>query len=224
MGCTMAKCRNCHVEILDVSEYCPLCRSVLEAGEPVENMYPNERVVLRKRHLFSRIYLFLAIVAEIILVGINTAVHAQIYWSVITGLALFYSYLVLRYAVIGQSGYRSKTVVLILMGVLSAVAVDFVIGSRGWSVDFLVPAGILFMDLSILLCIGINRRAWQSYIIWLLLTLLFAMIPAALYLLGLEKHWHLAFMPLIVTAVILLGVLIIGGRRSTDELRRRFHL
>ena len=37
----MSKCRNCNVEILDESEFCPLCHSVLEQTEELENMYPN---------------------------------------------------------------------------------------------------------------------------------------------------------------------------------------
>ena len=36
----MSKCKNCNVEILDDSQICPLCHSVLEEGEEGRNTYP----------------------------------------------------------------------------------------------------------------------------------------------------------------------------------------
>ena len=57
----MSKCGKCNIEILDETERCPLCNSVLEQTEELENMYPNVRVMARKLMLISRIYLFAAI-------------------------------------------------------------------------------------------------------------------------------------------------------------------
>ena len=37
----MSKCHKCKIEVLDETEICPLCRSVLEQTEELENMYPN---------------------------------------------------------------------------------------------------------------------------------------------------------------------------------------
>lgn len=220
----MAKCQNCHVEILDASPYCPLCRNVLEADDSLENMYPNERLPLRKYQLLSRIYLFSAIMIEAALVLLNFVFESEIWWSIITGLVILYSYLVLRYAVIGKSGHRAKAFVLILLGVLSAIAIDFVLGYRGWSIDYMLPAGILFMDAVVVICILVNRRCWQSYIMCLFLMMLCSLLPIILFANHLENHWYVAFAPAILTASILLGVFIIGGRRSMEEVRRRFHI
>ena len=220
----MAKCRNCNIEILDVSPYCPLCRTVLEMDDSLENMYPNERTHIRKYHLLSRIYLFCIIIAEAVLVLLNIAVESEIWWCIITGLGLVYSYLVLRYAIIGKSGHRSKAFVLIILGVLSAIAVDFVLGYRGWSVDFMLPTGILIMDVILLVCIMVNKRCWHSYIMWIFAMLMISTIPIALFENNLERYWFLAFMPLLFTAALLLGVFIIGGRRAADEVKRRFHI
>ena len=102
-------------------------------------MYPNVRVRMRRLKLFSRIYLFLAICAEVILLGINLLTESRIWWSAITALVFFYFYLLLRYAILGSSGYRSKVIVLTAIFILSAVTADFVIGYRGWSVDYVLP-------------------------------------------------------------------------------------
>lgn len=223
MGCTMAKCRNCNIEILDASAYCPLCRNVLEKDDGVENMYPDGHSAMRKHQMLARIYLFCSIMAEAALVLLNYVLGHEIWWSVLTGLGLLYSYLVLRYAIIGKSGHRTKASVLVLLAVLSAVAADFAVGYRGWSVDFMLPAGIIAMDIVLLVCLFVNHRSWQSYIPWLMTMLVCSLLPIVLFVTNLENYWYFAYAPVILTASILLGVFIIGGRRAADEVKRRFH-
>jgi len=222
----MAKCKNCNIEILDETDSCPLCRSILQQTEDVENMYPDVRLMMRKFTLTARIYLFVALVLEVFLFVVNliTFDESQIWWSVITGLILLYGFVVLRYAIIGKSGYKGKAILLSLIAVLSAIAIDIVTGYRGWSVDYVLPAGILFMDVVIIGCMIYNKRNWQSYMMWQILTILFSLTPIGLYIKGLEHNEYLAFLPMAASAALFLGTLIIGDRRARTELKRRFHL
>jgi len=219
----MGKCRNCNIEILDEAEFCPLCQTILEPTDELENMYPNVRIRMRRLKLFSRIYLFLAICVEAVLFGVNVLTESKIWWSAITGLVFLYFYMVLRYAILGKSGYRSKVFVLALLSVLCAVTIDFVIGYRGWSVDYVLPLGIIFIDISIFILMMVNRRGWQSYLIWVIFMLLCSLIPAGLYIAGLEHNICFAFLPLSLSLYLFLGSMIIGGRRARLELKRRFH-
>ena len=219
----MSKCRYCQIEILDAAGHCPLCRSALEPDSRWESMYPDVRVRTRKLALASRIYLFCAIVLECILILINTVLEHQLWWCVITGLALLYVYLLLRYALLGTGGYQSKTFVLTLLAVLCAVAADFVTGYRGWSVDYVLPCGILFIDIATIVLMAVNHRNWQSYISVQIIMILCSLIPAGLYISGLEHNICFAFLPLVFSAFLFLGTMIIGGRRAKLELKRRFH-
>ena len=219
----MAKCKNCHVEILDETDTCPLCRSILEETDPLENMYPNVRIRMRRLKLFSRIYLFAAIILELLVFCWDYFTPSPLWWSAVTGMGMLYFYTLLRYAILGQSGYRSKVIVLTVLAILAAVFVDFVGGYQGWSVDYVLPSGILLVDAIILGCMVYNRRNWQSYLMWQILMVLCSLLPMALYLLDLEHNAYLAFLPLAVSAAIFLGTLIIGDRRARMELVRRFH-
>lgn len=220
----MSRCRNCNVEILDESEFCPLCHSVLEQTEELENMYPDARLKNQKLKFVSRLYLFCAIVLEFTFIIFDFKGQNQVHWSILTGLGLLYTYTVFRYAVLGKSGYRAKTIVLVLLAILFTVGVDFTIGYRGWSVDYVVSGGILLMDAAIIFLMIVNRRNWQSYMMWQLGTILLGLIPAGLYLVGMEKNSYMAFLPLVVSVFLLLGTLMIGGRRAGQELYRRFHI
>ena len=220
----MSKCRNCNVEILDETEFCPLCHSVLEQTEELENMYPDARMKTQKMKFATRLYLFCALVVEFLLIVIDFHGENQVHWSVLVGLGLLYVYTVLRYAVLGKSGYRAKTIVLVLLAVLITVAVDFITGYRGWSVDYVASGGILLVDVIIIALMIWNRRNWQSYIMWQITMILFALIPAVLYLIGLEHNFIMAFLPLIVSVFLFIGTLMIGGRRAGQELYIRFHI
>ena len=117
----MSRCKQCNVEILDETERCPLCHSVLEKTVEVENMYPNVRTMTRRLALLSRIYLFVAILVEALLIYLNVLSDSEMFWSAIPGLAMLYGYLVLRYAILGKSGYKGKIIVLTLIAILMVV-------------------------------------------------------------------------------------------------------
>lgn len=220
----MSKCIRCHVEISDETERCPLCDAVLEQTGEVENMYPDVRVRSRKFALISRIYLFCAILAESILVACNFMLESQIWWSAITGLSFLYIYLLFRFAILGQSGYKAKVTVLVLIAISMMVAIDFVAGYNGWSVNYVLPAGILLVDAAIIVLMIVNNRGWQSYLMWQIFMILCSLVPLILYIAGIVTHPELTLVALGCSVFLFLGTVIIGDRRARVELKRRFHV
>lgn len=220
----MSRCKQCNVEILDETERCPLCHSVLEKTVEVENMYPNVRTMTRRLALLSRIYLFVAILVEALLIYLNVLSDSEMFWSAIPGLAMLYGYLVLRYAILGKSGYKGKIIVLTLIAILMVVAIDFVVGYRGWSVNYALPSAILLVDAGILILMCINRRNWQSYMMWQIFMILCSVVPLVLYAVGIVTALLLALLAFAFSTALFLGTLIIGDRRARTELRRRFHV
>lgn len=220
----MSRCKQCNVEILDETERCPLCHSVLEKTVEVENMYPNVRTMTRRLALLSRIYLFVAIIVEALLIYLNVLSDSEMFWSAIPGLAMLYGYLVLRYAILGKSGYKGKIIVLTLIAILMVVAIDFVVGYRGWSVNYALPSAILLVDAGILILMCINRRNWQSYMMWQIFMILCSVVPLVLYAVGIVTAPLLALLAFAFSTALFLGTLIIGDRRARTELRRRFHV
>ena len=220
----MSRCKQCNGERLDETERCPLCHSVLEKTVEVENMYPNVRTMTRRLALLSRIYLFVAILVEALLIYLNVLSDSEMFWSAIPGLAMLYGYLVLRYAILGKSGYKGKIIVLTLIAILMVVAIDFVVGYRGGSVNYALPSAILLVDAGILILMCINRRNWQSYMMWQIFMILCSVVPLVLYAVGIVTAPILALLAFAFSAALFLGTLIIGDRRARTELRRRFHV
>ena len=220
----MSRCRQCKLEILDETERCPLCHSALEHTFDVENMYPDVKVQTRKWVFWSRIYLFTSILLWAVLFGINYVDKYQIGWSLIAGLLLLYGYLVIELAILGQGGHKLKIVLLVAIAIVMMVLIDFLIGYHGWSVNYALPSGVILLDVGIIILMIVNRRNWQSYIMWQILMILVSVMLGIFYWLNIITSPYLTGIAILLSVFLFLGTLIIGDRRARVELKRRFHI
>ena len=187
-------------------------------------MYPTVRLVTRKLMLISNIYLFSAIVVEVLLIAANVLLESQTWWSLITGLVLVYGYLLLRYAILGKSGYRSKIFILTMIAVLMLIAIDLLVGYRGWAVTYVLPSCIIATDVGILFLMFANRRNWQSYMMWQIVMILISVVSLILSIKGVANQLLLGIAANAASVFLFLGTLIIGDRKARTELKRRFHM
>ncbi len=221
----MSKCKNCGLQILDRTQKCPLCQCVLETGDKEQDsMYPDVRVAVRRFRFFENLVLFLSILAETVMLVINYMTASALLWSLIVGLILIYANVVLRLAIMGRSGYQFKTVSLVVMAIVILMAIDYLTSYKGWSLNFVFPAGILLMDLGIIVLMIVNHRNWQSYMMIQILTILMSLIPVILLAAGVVTFPYLALIALFVSVFLFLGTLILGDQRARTELKRRFHI
>ena len=194
----MNKCKKCNVVILDDTDRCPLCKHVLESdGIPGESRYPENLV------------LFISIVAECLLIAINFQVDREVAWSLVIGIILLYGNVVLRMAILGKSGYLAKTVCLVLLAIVMLLGIDYLTGYRRWSLDYVLPGGIIAIDLALFI---------------LILTILLSIVPVVLLQMRIIHFPYLAWGSLGVSVFLFLGTLILGDQRARTELKRRFHI
>ena len=189
----MSRCKQCNIEVLDETERCPLCHSVLEPTIEVENMYPDVKIKTRRMMLLSRIYLFVAIVAEAVLVVVNHYGDFETAWSLVTGLIFFLLDIWLSwFAILGKTGYIVQNNCFDVDCHIDIDRNRFCECYRGWSVRYVFPAAIILVDAGILILMCVNRRNWQSYIMWQIFMILCSFVPIILYLTGIIYVPYLA--------------------------------
>ena len=219
----MNKCMKCGVEVLDETERCPLCQHVLKKDSPGKRIYPDARPIVRKLRFFVNLVLFLSLIIACLLGYINWNVNPDFLWSVIVWLVLLYVNVVIRLAILGKNGYMFKTISLIVTTILILWGIDYLAGYQKWSLNYVLPGGILFLDAGILFLMIFNHRNWQSYMMAELFTILLSVVTLVML------HFELLnvpMMPLIafwVSVFLFLGTLILGDQRARSELYRRFH-
>ena len=221
----MAECKKCGVHITDDTDRCPFCRCVLEDdGTKGENVYPDvESKVKVWRHI-RRIVLFLSICA---MVGMLIALYmgADIMnWTVVVGLILLYVNLTIYMTITERIGYMFKTLFLTLTVVLILIGIDYYTGYKRWSYDYILPAALIFLNISCVLLMLINRRNWQSYISLQIWDLLWSVVFFVMLHLDIIRQPVMVLIAAALSVVIFAGTMIFGGRRASDELKRRFFI
>ncbi|MBO6007858.1 MAG: zinc ribbon domain-containing protein [Lachnospiraceae bacterium] len=221
----MAECKKCGVHITDDTDRCPFCRCVLEDdGIKGVNVYPDvENKVKVWRHI-RRIVLFLSICA---MGGMFIALYmgADIFnWTVVVGLILLYVNLAIYMTITERIGYMFKTLFLTLTIVLILIGIDYFTGNNRWSYDYILPTALMFLDFSCVLLMLINRRNWQSYISLQLFNIFWSVVLMILLQLDIIRQPVMVIIPVAASFIIFIGTVIFGGRRATDELKRRFFI
>lgn len=220
----MSRCKQCKVNIKDNVTLCPLCKSVLERTEDVENMYPNIKIIEKKFNFLLRIYAFLAIVVETLLLYFNYQSFQGSHWSVVTGVVLFYLFIVMSLALKEENEYKSKSVILIVTAILSIILIDLLTGFSGWSLNYFLPGTIILLNTAVVIAMVFNARNWQSYMMIELLAIITSGIPFILVGMGLMTNMTLSLVASAFSIFLFLGTMIIGGGRASTELKRRFHV
>ena len=234
----MAKCRQCNVTISDNTTVCPLCQCVLEvdrgpaaAGRkaPVQRQHPlNEYpdVWLKQQRIKHLCNLILVgvLAASAVLAVVNFAFSRDSWWSLIPIAAMGYVYMAFRVIFVSKRGYRWKTFIPLILGLLLLLIIDLETGFYGWSLNYVFPAGILVTDMIIVILMLTNLKNWQSYIVMEIVTMAVSLIPMALWIAGIITNPLLSVIALVVTASLFVAALILGDRTARGELKRRFHI
>lgn len=221
----MNRCNQCMVYVQDDSERCPLCNLVLTNDKNQGmNKYPDVRGLTRRFRLFENIILFLTIAVETVLIYVNYKVDWEVKWSFIVGLILIYLNVLLRLTIIGKAGYRIKTFGTTIIALFMFYGIDRLTGNFGWSLNYLLPAATMAIDLAIAILMIVNRRNWQSYIMLQIMTVLLGIVPFIFKLFGLVTDVRVALIALFVSLLLFVGTVIIGDQRARTELKRRFHV
>ena len=231
----ISRCPNCNIILFHSGETCPLCHCVTQETEKEETdhiidlfgddaPYPDVEGRLRKLRLALRVILLIFVVAELLMILINKVTTVSYPWSFITGVALLYIYLSLKYWVDHDSGFASKVGLQIMITICLLFAIDSCTGMRGWALQWAIPGVLLLGDLVVALLMIINRSRWQSYILLLLLTGIISLFLIILYFAGRIESVVMPLICEVVTCLYLFVLILFGGRKAEHEFSRRFHI
>ena len=145
-------------------------------------------------------------------------------WTVVVTLILLYVNVSIYMSITGKIGYMFKTLFLTLLALLILIGIDYFTGYNRWSFDYTLPSGIIFLNVVCVLLMIINRRNWQSYISFQLFNIFWSVVIAVLLRLGIIRQPVLVIVAVSASVFVFAGTLIFGGRRASDELKRRFFI
>lgn len=224
------RCSYCKVEILDDVKVCPLCQMALKNDDKKtwEQYvgYPDMVEKHRKRRMIIKIFLYVAILIEAVLAGINYLTYESIsfLWSGIVGICFLYVFFTVGNLVRHKKGHVQAIYIQIPAVMAFLLALDYTMGWSGWSLEYGLPLVLLGLLALIIVCMCINHKNWQIYMILQLFTLIFSIVDLWLALSGIVRYQILPWITLGISAALFLGTVLIGDRKAMNELKRKFHV
>lgn len=225
----MSKCRYCGVEVVDDTEFCPLCRGVLDktdgdAGFVRFNEYPDVGTTLHRFSLVKRILFFIAAVVSLLVVAINVQQENRHWWSIIVVYVMFYLYGTFCRFTNERYQVFTKIAMTIFWGLIYMVVIDAVFGFTRWSINYILPAAIILIDVVLFIVMLADNRNFQSYLAFEIIMMAVGLIPLILLATHVVTSTAVCEVAFLSSVILFLGTLIIGGRAARTEMQRRFHI
>ncbi len=192
-------------------------------NEESTRMYPNVEFDIGKYNKIKRIFLFILTVVSVVLGFINYITYSGVIWSLIAVVGIIYFGVTVTYSIMNNANLASKILVQTIGAGILVVVIDNVTGYIGWSVNYAVPAMILFANLAIVLLMIVNPMNWQSYFMYQIAITIFSFIPLILFWVKLIDRPFLAILTSGISILILIGTIVFGDRSVKNELIRRFN-
>lgn len=118
---------------------------------------------------------------------------------------------------------ESLSSVLPITAIVLALSITIVPLTPGVLVLFLFGS-FLLIDVGILALMVINRKNWQSYLMLQIFMVICSGVAVVMNAFQIITEPIVSIIALNVSVILLLGTVIVGGRRSRVELKRRFHI
>ncbi len=224
---------------------CPLCRGVVQKEPDVRQAdsisveqedreryqhhslsvsYPDIYPAIRRMQFVKKLSIFVAVLAECVLLLVNYLTYNGVKWSFVTGVGLAYACFTLMYSFEHNKSIQRKLLVQLVLAFAAFVLIDATIGYKGWSMTLAIPTAVMVVELTVIVLMIVNNKNWQNYILTSIALFLISIVMVVLSLFGIIAFNLLSIIAAAATGLLVLGTLVFGDKRAENELRRRFHV
>lgn len=225
----LRQCNRCKIKIVDDTIECPLCHGVVDMDEDramnepsVSITYPDVSSSIRLIRLIIRVILFAAIVTEVTVLIVNYFTYSNVWWSLIVGVGLLYGCVTLLYSVQERKSMQRIIQVQLIFSIILVISLDYLLGYRGWSLGYAIPIALIGVDIAMVTLMIVRINGWQHFIMTEIVTFLMSVVLLVLNILGKVHGLFFALSAAVITGLILLGTIMLGQKRISNEIKRRF--
>ncbi len=221
----MNRCDVCNVNVYESEKSCPLCGKAFDSTFDTEVLYPSYEKIKKDNFALKNIPLFISTVAIVICVYINIFTYdsGDVLWSLIVSGGIIFAYSLFRLIPTKKRRYGEKVVLTYVLISITSLAVDFSTGMAFWSTDFVFP----FLTMSVILYLTIlsirNKNLFSEYFGYLLTVTAIGFVSIIIYLLGFYNYGWGAFVAIISSFCIALGLYLFADKPLKSEIKKRFY-
>lgn len=221
----MKYCEKCKVSVANPKEKCPLCQGMLSGGEGTETeTFPNIPTIYSQYSLYFRILILVSVAAALICGMINLLLPQSGWWSLIVIGGLVCMWIPLWTAIRKRSNVAKNIVWQVVIFSVLLVIWDVATGWHRFSVNYVIPALCISAMLGIGILSKVLRLRAEDYLIYLLIDVVFGLVPLIFYLTGLANVGYLCLASVVISILCLTSVFLFSEINVWQELKKRLHL
>lgn len=217
-------CKYCNVNVKSSTTVCPLCHNLLNGTPESQPNFPPRKIRKFKAPIsFSGVYFFVALSIIITCAIINACFPTKISWAKIVLVFLIYLYFLIRNTILYKGSGGSKIYTQTLSLSLMAICLQYITHTKEWAYSYAMPIISIVSLLIFILFISIFNKKTHQYVRYMALTAFIGMIPSVLYMLNVIKAPYLAFISLVLSAIILIGLIVFSRKTLCSEFEKKGH-
>lgn len=219
----MRTCNRCNVEILNNVKNCPLCSRLTQETNPnYEQEFPQN---ISKRKFKNPIKLIIFIAISIIIINVTIDIVNNDY-RLISLLVIVSTLYATFVTVLGIKSHKNIGFMVLVntFGLSSFVIfIDYYVGFKMWSLNYVVPALIVLSSAIITVIILIKPMLLRDYIIYQLTIALMGICALLLVLFNITTVQWPSISSCIYCLLVFIGIFLFRDKSTKHELRKRFH-
>lgn len=219
----MRFCNRCNVTIENNVKNCPLCsRLTKEISPDYEQDFPDN-ISKKKFKNPIRIIMFIAIAVICINVAIDLVNPAYRLLSMLVIVSTVYATFV---AVMLINSHRNIGLMVLVntFGVsLFIIFIDYYLGFKMWSLNYVIPALIIAASAAITIIIVIKPMLLRDYIIYQLIIALMGICALLLVVFDVVTVQWPSISSCVYCVLLFIGMFLFRDRGTRHELKKRFH-
>lgn len=225
----MKYCDRCKVWVNAPRRHCPLCKGVL-ADDPhddvkEEETFPSVPSLYKKYNMFFRVLIFISVCIATAAVSINLLLPETGFWCWMILLGEGGFWVAVATAARRRTSISKRIIWQMVVLSLLTVAVDGLTGWHGWSVDYVVPLVLLFTTICIIVMeMFILSHKVEEYVVYLLVSCGFGLVPLAFALTGLAKVRWPSMLCAASSVITIAAVVLFAGKDTQQEMKKRLHM
>lgn len=235
----MTYCKTCGLYYHTPIKHCIFCNNILETKENTEHEdynYPPVQKHRRVKATLQKIINFILVVAVLACVIINLfygnghatdssltmGLFSRLSWSIYVVFSCILASLITHNFLTSSTVFH-KIYMTLLDTCIYLVAISILGKDTSWAFNYVLPFGLLALNILSTCCIFGNRIRLFRYSIYVFATSLLALIPILLYFLSITTVGWPSLSCSLYGLLTLFGLFFFSTKESKEELKRRLH-
>lgn len=179
---------------------------------------------IKKSHVLIRSLLGASAVLGVILIVVQVLSKSRYNWALLAIAGIIYTWTSVIYAIKKNVNIAYHVMVQMLSISILMIAIDYIIGYKGWSFEIGIPITSIVANVTMLILTISSRRKYLKYVVYQVIIFTITIL-SSLFVLKADIHWNILYtISMSIAGITLFLSITLCRKNFIEELKKRFHM